>query len=206
MIRLIAAVGLAIATAAAPVQSQEVGISPNQGDVSLILNGQSVTVARIQDTDHMLTGEYARTSRPCPGQCLTPITAGAGIATLGELEVLAFLETDVQAGTGLLIDARLPTGFAQGRIPGAVNVPHTTLEESNPFRSQILMALGAREAGSGFDFADAKRLVLYCDGPWCADARQGLRDLASAGYPTNKLFFYRGGMQAWLHAGLTVQQ
>lgn len=206
MNRLIAAVGLAIVTATAPVQSQEVGISPSQSEITLTLNGQSVTIARIQDTTHELSGTYARTSRPCPGACLTPISAGTGIATLGELEVLAFLEADVQGGTGLLVDTRLPMGFAAGRIPGAVNVPHTTLEENNPFRPQILMALGARQDGAGFEFSDARRLVLYCDGPWCGDARKGLRDLAAAGYPPNKLFFYRGGMQAWLHAGLTVQQ
>lgn len=207
MTRLFAASLLAVAITGTAVQAQQVGITPGQAEVRLEINGTPVVITRIQDTDNELTGAYARTSRPCPSECLTPMRAAPGIETFGELEVLAFLQTDVQAGTGLLIDTRLPSDYADGHIPGAVNVPFTTLEATNPFRDQILIALGAQDRGTGqLDFSNARRLTLYCDGPWCGDARRNLRSLAEAGYPPNKLFSYRGGMQSWRLMGLSVQE
>ena len=37
------------------------------------------------------------------------------------------------------------------------------------------------------------------------DVRTAINHLLSAGYPANKLSYYRGGMQAWRYLGLTVQ-
>lgn len=206
MTRLFAAISMAIAITGAAIEAQEVGITPGQPFVRLEINDKDILIERIQNTGNTLKGEYARTSRPCPSECLTPMRADQDIETFGELEVLAFLQTAVQTGAGLLVDTRLPDAFGAGSIPGAVNVPHTTLAPSNPFRNQILLALGATDAGNdALNYRDAKALALFCDGPWCANARNSLRFLAEAGYPKNKLFFYRGGMQSWRLMGLTVQ-
>jgi len=205
MNRLFAAI-LALAITGAAAQAQEVAITPGNNVARLELNGETIVIGRIQDQDNTLRGPYARTSRPCPPDCLTPLRAAPGVETLGELEVLAFLQTDVQAGAGLLVDTRVPQDFATLRIPGAVNVPFTALEPSNPFRDQILVALGAQERSGGLDFRNAKRLALYCDGAWCNSARNSLRHLLEAGYPPQRLYFYRGGLQAWQLMGLSVQQ
>jgi 3-mercaptopyruvate sulfurtransferase SseA len=120
------------------------------------------------------------------------------------LEMLAFLETSVAQGTGLVIDSRLPDWFAKGTIPAAVNVPFATLDATNPYRTEILQALGATGAPDDLDFSGAFELVLFSNGPWDDQASRAILNLLDAGYPPEKLHYYRGGMQDWLLLGLTV--
>jgi rhodanese-related sulfurtransferase len=128
-----------------------------------------------------------------------------GVETIGELELISFLEKEVATGAGVLIDARLPEWFAKGSIPGAVNLPFATLDATNPFRNDILMALGAvPTGGNDFDFTNAVHLTLFCNGVWSDQALRGLQALRAAGYPAEKLSYYRGGMQDWQILGLTV--
>ena len=204
--RAFAGVVLAQLAFTAAAWAQDVRITPDLSEISVNSAGQSVTIRRIQDTENTLTGEWARTSRPCPDQCLQPISASDGVATAGELEVLSFLQNEASTGRGLLIDTRLPDAFADGTIPGAVNVPHATLDAQNPFRTEILRALGATQTGSGgqWEFSGAFSLMLFCDGPWCSSAQDAVRSLVSSGYPPAKLGYYRGGMQVWQLMGLTV--
>ena len=134
------------------------------------------------------------------------MTIANGVATIGEVELLAFLESEVSDRRGLLLDSRNPDEFKQGSIPGAVNVPHITLASENRYRGDILQALGAASNADGsLDFTNAMALTLFSGGVWSADAPQGVANLLAAGYPPEKLFYYRGGMQAWMHVGLTVQ-
>jgi rhodanese-related sulfurtransferase len=132
--------------------------------------------------------------------------AATGVATYGELELLGFLETKVTNSTGLLLDVRAPEEFEQASIPGAVNVPFMTLAEDNRFRADILRALGATDgAGDTLDFTNAMSLTVFSGGIWSSEAITAINNLLSAGYPANKLSYFRGGMQAWVHVGLTVQ-
>lgn len=194
-------VGLFMATTSA---AQEVGISRNMASVTIVVNGQTHTISRIQDPAHQVTGDAALTSRPCPPDCVTPIMAGPGVATVGELEVIAFLSGDVSEGRGLLLDTRDPVDFGGGAVPGAVNVPMVTLDPANPYRRDILIALGAVPVGDGLDFAEAFDLMLMSGGNWSNDSVQALRHLLDAGYPPSKLFYYRGGLQAWQMLGLST--
>ncbi|WP_368185266.1 rhodanese-like domain-containing protein [Aestuariibius sp. HNIBRBA575] len=199
--RILCAATLLVSTS---VSAQEVNITTFKEQSTFVLNGQSFSIERDQNQDHMLTGEFSRTSRACPPFCIQPMQAAAGVETVGELEVLDFLEDVVSNNTGLLVDSRLPEWFSNGTIPGAVNVPFATLDPSNPYRSDILRALGATDLGSGLDFSNAMDLMLFCNGPWCEQATIAINNLVGAGYPTNKIFYYRGGMQSWLQLGLTV--
>lgn len=196
----------AIALIAAPVaQAQDVRITTFKTDSTFTLNGQTFRVARDQNTAATLPEEFALTSRACPPHCLQPMIVAEGVITLGELEVLDFLEDRVTGGTGLVLDTRLPADFEQMSIPGSVNVPATTLASENRFRDDILRALGAvDQAGDTLDFSNAMVLTIYSGGVWSDDAATAVSHLLSAGYPANRLHYYRGGMQAWVHAGLTV--
>jgi rhodanese-related sulfurtransferase len=193
----------------APVATvaQDARITPEIASKSITLgNGEELRIERIQDPDHQLTGEFTKTSRACPPFCITPMTVSSGVETVGELEVVAYLENAVAAGTSLLLDSRMPEWFVKGTIPGAVNVPFATLDETNPFRDEILKALGARQSGGAWDFSGAKDLLLFSNGPWSDQAPRAIRSLRSAGYPAEKIKYYRGGMQVWMLLGLTVKQ
>ena len=186
--------------------AQDVRISTFKTESTFTLNGQTFTISRNQDQTATLQGDFARTSRACPPDCIQPIIIAEGVMTIGEIEVMRYLESTVTDGTGLLLDTRGPEDFASGAIPGAVNVPAATLHEENRFRNDILRALGATSGGDGtLDFSSAMNLAVYSGGVWSGDAPQAVKNLLAAGYPPEKLFYYRGGMQAWMHVGLTVQ-
>lgn len=176
-------VGMALAT---PVRAQDTRISEDRGSFQVTLNGVLVDINR--------------NGAPCPPSCIQPISAGPGIATIGELEVMTFLDLFVAPGAGLLIDARLPEGYAGGSVPGAVNVPAATLRPDNPYRDDLLSALGVRSG----DFSGAFDLVLFGRGADDGDPADALRALLQAGYPANKLKYYRGGITAWQALGLTT--
>lgn len=201
---ILCAVALSAATSA-PLYAQEVKITPDMGSASFDLAGRTYEIARTQNTEARIEDGFARTARACPPFCIHAMSAGDGVETIGELEVIDFLKTHVSGGTGLLIDSRLPDFYAQGTIPGAINVPFTALE-ANAFLADILKALGARETASGMDFSGAMDLALFCNGPWCDQSPRAIRDLLAAGYPAEKLHYYRGGMQLWLLLGLTVER
>lgn len=186
--------------------AQEVKITPDISAFSVDINGEMIQIERIQDTSHRLAPEFTKTSRPCPPFCIHPVSASPGVETVGELEVLDFLDNEVATGAGLLIDARVPDWFAKGTIPGAVNVPFVALEENNPYRDEILKALGAVQNGETWNFDSAKNLMLFCNGPWCDQSPRAIRNLLAVGYPTDKLSYYRGGIQLWMLLGLTVAQ
>ena len=196
----------AMCLVASSAAAQDVRITTFKDDSTFILNGRTFTVTRDQNTAARLPDAFALTSRACPPNCIQPMIAATGVATYGELEVLGFLETKVTDGAGLLLDVRDPAVFGTGSIPGAVNVPFMTLGDENRFRNDILRALGAVDGtGDVLDFSDAMSLTVFSGGVWSSDARAAINNLLSAGYPANKLSYYRGGMQAWVHVGLTVQ-
>lgn len=204
MLRLVGLFVMTLGCSSLPGVAQDVRITQDIDTRSITLNGTDIMIGRIQDPDHRLEGEFTRTSRPCPPFCITPMVLAPGLATLGELEVIDFLENQVATGEGLLLDSRLPEFFVKGTIPGAVNLPFATLDPTNPYRDDILRALGAVNTGGGWDFATAKTLAVFCNGAWCDQAPRAVRHLLTAGYPVDKLRYYRGGMQAWLQLGLTT--
>jgi len=194
-----------ISMATLPVTAQDVRITPDVAARTITLNGATIVIDRIQDSENRLEGEFTRTSRACPPFCITPMTIAPGVATIGELEVMDFLEKQAASGAGLLLDSRLPEFFANGSIPGAVNLPFATLDPGNPYRDEILQAVGAVKVASGWDYRDAMALAIFCNGAWCDQAPRAIRHLLAAGYPADKISFYRGGMQSWLQLGLSVQ-
>lgn len=186
-------------------RAQSVGLTEKMAEARITLDGREIVIARNQDETATIAPDFAKTSRACPPFCLQPMVPVSGIETIGELELIRFLQDKVAAGTGVLLDARLPEWFVKSSIPAAVNVPFATLASDNPYRNDILIALGAKPlGGDSFDFSAALDLVVFCNGIWSDQAMRALRALRGAGYPAEKLQYYRGGMQDWQILGLTV--
>jgi rhodanese-related sulfurtransferase len=196
---------VAVFIGASGVKAQAVGLTEKMAEARIALDGREIVIARNQDETATITGDFSKTSRACPPFCLQPIAPVSGVDTYGELELIGFLQDKVAAGTGGLIDARLPEWFAKGSIPAAINLPFATLASDNPYRNDILIALGAKPlGGESFDFSDALDMLVFCNGIWSDQAMRALRALRGAGYPMEKLHYYRGGMQDWQILGLTV--
>lgn len=196
--------------------------------VHVVHQGRSIKVQRVQDPDYELKGYFAKTVRKCPPFCLQPMTPAPGIKTIGEVEMFDFLETDLRDGTGMLIDARTPSWYAKGTIPGSVNIPFSVLSKApgDPEMIASLERFGATERSGepGFfetlmrdwglnddpyltedwDFTQAKKLVIWCNGPECGQSPRAIRGLLAAGYPEERILYYRGGMQLWQLWGLTT--
>lgn len=181
----------------------KVGITASMPSVQVNHRGSPVEVKRIQDTNNRLVDDFSKTSRPCPPFCIHPMEAAPGVATVGELDVLDFVNNEVSQGAGLLIDARMPKFYNSETIPGSVNIPFVLFTSS---ANEILPLLGVENKNNSWDFNNANELLLWCNGPWCDQSPRAINALVQAGYPAAKLRYYRGGMQLWKIFGLTTIQ
>lgn len=185
----------------------DVNITEALPHLDLSYGGKTVRIERIQDTDNKLDNSFAKTSRKCPPFCIHSMSAAPGVATIGELELLDFLLTEVRDGQGLVVDARTPAWYKKGTIPGSVNIPFTILTagSDDPVLNKVLKALGAkRDRYGNWNFGGAKQLLLFCNGAWCDQSPRAIKGLMRQGYPPEKLYYYRGGMQMWQLLGLTT--
>lgn len=187
-------------------QAREVNITPNLPYLDIKISGKSIRIERNQNTKNRLTNGFAKTSRACPPFCVHPMTAGQGVQTVGEIELIRFMKSSVEKRRGLLIDARIPSFYKKGTIPGAVNIPFNLFSQTNnPYFERILAVMGAiKTANGGWDFSKSMALMLFCNGPWCDQSPRAIKNLLAAGYPPNRLFYYRGGMQNWQALGFNT--
>lgn len=189
------ALTLALTAGAGPLAAEEdrVGITAEMTEVAVPTRTGEVVIRRIQDTDHEVTGEWARTSRPCPDFCIQPMQPAPGVTTIGELEMIAALR-DPEV---IVVDSRTPDWFLKGTIPGAVNMPYTEAVDR-------MGELGCEIDFEGWDCAGARPVALFCNGLWCGQSPTAIRRMIEAGFPAEKISYYRGGMQSWRVLGLTV--
>ncbi len=129
------------------------------------------------------------------------------VTTIGELEVLSFLQAAQEDAGKLLVDARGDGWAETGTIPGSVNIAHGSLEYMELLKDsyvQTMSKLGVKTDGKSHDFTNAKELVVFCNGPWCPQSGWFVKKLLKKGYPAQKIRWYRGGMNAWRSLGLTT--
>jgi rhodanese-related sulfurtransferase len=84
----------------------------------------------------------------------------------------------------VLLDVRSPAMFAQGHVPGAVNLPHGKI-----IRSKMAQ------------WPEDTVFVTYCAGPHCNGAARGALRLAGLGRPVKIM---AGGMTGWIDEGFDL--
>ncbi|MCF8504165.1 MAG: metalloregulator ArsR/SmtB family transcription factor [Caulobacter sp.] len=101
------------------------------------------------------------------------------------LDAVAFqvLEQRLRDGLVTLLDVRPPDEFADGHVPGALNIP--------------LADLKARLA----EIPSGAEVVAYCRGPWCVLAFEAVALLRQTGRDAKRL---DGGLPEWRRAGRQV--
>jgi rhodanese-related sulfurtransferase len=112
---------------------------------------------------------------------IQPISLAPGVRTVGELELIEH----VRAGRPL-VDCRLPEYVERGTIPGAVNIPHDEIAE--------------RIA----ELDPVEPTVVFCNGPQCTATARAIKALRAAGWPAERLLYYRGGIHDWVTLGLPL--
>ena len=84
----------------------------------------------------------------------------------------------------VLLDVRSPAMFAQGHVPGAINLPHGKI-------------IGSKMAG----WPEDTLFVTYCAGPHCNGAARGALRLADLGRPVKIM---AGGITGWIDEGFDL--
>lgn len=97
--------------------------------------------------------------------------------------------SDIAAGFAagddvVLVDVRGHASWHQGRIEGAIHLPHAEIPE----RAADLVPAGTT-------------VVVYCWGPGCNGATRGALRFARLGYPVKEMI---GGFEYWTREGLPI--
>mgnify|MGYP001814594428 FL=1 len=205
----IATVALTLSFSPGMAADLKVKITPDIASVTVKHNGKDVTIQRQQKKDATVIPAFAKTSRPCPPFCIQPAVLAPGVETIAEVEVLDYLKR-MNGGDDsiLVIDSRTPDWVKRGTIPGAINIPWTTLNisKSDPFTivDTLEKHFNVKAQEDLYDFSKAKTLVMFCNGMWCGQSPNNIKSLLKIGYPPHKIKWYRGGMQDWAILGLTT--
>ena len=69
-----------------------VGITPIMMDAEVVHNGKKVKISRNKNNKNTVNPSFAKTSRPCPPFCIQPSTLAPGVETIGETEVIGYLQ------------------------------------------------------------------------------------------------------------------
>lgn len=113
---------------------------------------------------------------------LQPLQSAEGVRTVGELEVIEHLRRGEP-----VVDSRTAAFHADATLPGARSIPFP-------------------EAAERVDELDKRRAtILFCNGPQCPQSPRAIEALLEAGYPADKILYYRGGMHDWLTLGLPTE-
>lgn len=141
------------------------------------------------------------------GKSIFPMQLHPKIETVGELEVLDFMDLMQSDTSMLLIDSRGEDWYTYRTIPGAINIPYMYIMDRDIFVDEFKKAieiLGIKNVKGIFDFSHAKQLLIFCNGAWCSQSPKMIKALLKLGYPPEKLKWYRGGMEDWLGLNMTT--
>jgi rhodanese-related sulfurtransferase len=201
--------GLAM-SGAASAEKLKVGITPKEGSFTVKHNGKNMKIMRDQNQKNTVIPAFAKTSRKCPPFCIQPSTLAPGVETIAEVEMIHYAKKMSDGDKSIIIvDSRTPDWVAKGTIPSAKNIPWTKLNPAkgaDPISIGEIMEeeFGATQQEGLWDFSNAKTAVMFCNGMWCGQSPNNIKNLLKFGYPAHKIKWYRGGMQDWAILGLTT--
>ena len=209
---IVGGVFVAAASLVSFAESKPVGITPEIMSIPVMIGDQTVEFKRNQDNDATVNPAFAKTSRPCPPFCIQPSNLALGVETIGEVELMQYAKQMNEGDVDIIvIDSRTPDWVARGTIPTAMNVPWTNL---NPAKGATPLEIAdilettfnVTESEGLFDFSQCRTAVMFCNGMWCGQSPNNIKNLLRLGYPAHKIKWYRGGMQDWEILGLTTVQ
>jgi rhodanese-related sulfurtransferase len=94
-------------------------------------------------------------------------------------------DLDAGAASFVLVDARSPEAFARAHVPGAVSLPHRTIDAATTAR-----------------FSRQVPIVTYCDGIHCNASTKAAMRLADLGFLVKEMI---GGLDGWVRDGFAVE-
>jgi rhodanese-related sulfurtransferase len=97
-----------------------------------------------------------------------------------------------ESGKAVVIDARPSFVYQFGHVPGAINIP----------KSRCAEAISKRDEEFRNATAAGKKIIVYCTGLTCPDARTVADHLAACGISAS---VFEGGWDAWQEAGMPVE-
>lgn len=140
------------------------------------------------------------TIRRAPTQCasatgiLQPLVPLAGVHPVTEIEVLQALNDPAIR----VVDMRDEDDPLPATIPNSYHIPYNELEDR-------MDELGCvRVDKVVWNCAKAPAIIAFCKGPMCLQSPSGVATLVKAGFPVDRISYYRGGMMDWQALGLTT--
>ena len=123
-----------------------------------------------------------------PKAASTPATGAEGEAhALADGEIaLEEMQERFDNGLSIFLDARSPAEYAEGHIPGAINISYDRLAES-------LETLA-------YEATPDQPVVCYCKGPSCDLSHLLATELRLMGY--EDVVVFKAGWEGWTEAGL----
>ena len=205
--RSVTSLALVAALAASPAVLAEGGskkamIAPGLFSFTVDHDGESVEVMRNQDPANTINELYSTTFRGMP-QPIRPFEP-YDVETIAEREFVGYMQQSQEDENVLIVDTRTEGWHYRLTIPGSINVPYTAMKEEES-AVDAMDEFGVTLSKEGkYDFSNAKTLAMFCNGYWCGQTPTLIRAMLEAGYPAEKIKYYRGGMQAWTSLGLTT--
>ncbi|MBE9515336.1 MAG: rhodanese-like domain-containing protein [Proteobacteria bacterium] len=205
------AIAFSMATpASAGKKSTKVNITPKMESVKVRHNGEKMYIKRNQDNKATINPNFAKTSRPCPPFCIQPAKLAPGVETIAEVEMLDYLSKMYKGDKSIVVvDSRTPDWVKRGTIPGSINIPWKKMsmdKGADPISVSELMQkhFDVSEIEGLLNFSKAKTAVMFCNGMWCGQSPNNIKNMLKLGYPAHKIKWYRGGMQNWETLGLST--
>ena len=190
-----AGTALLLAGWSAPVQAADLGASVAAAQAkhalevtipAFTLNGVAVKQNRSTPKPDAFKNPAGR---KCPPFCVQPDTLPG--ATTIQVEDFAKMAADITAKKVLIVDMRTPDWFQKGTIPGAISLPFSDLTGPGAKVKFKIKKLGGKD------------IIAFCNGWWCGQSPDGIKDLVNLGY-AGKIYYFRDGNQGWVDAGLPL--
>lgn len=206
-------------------------IKPDVPYIFVVHNGRSVRIERdVNDSFRArstIRGALSINSTACPPFCLQPLQLEIPVQTIAEAELIDFMLTDLRDDNGLIIDVRNKNSYQVATIPGSIHYYVRDIQKGPGDKDfeQMLERFGAKRHdgltitdkltnlleldGHGmktdnWDFSEAKTLVFWNGSAIDPTAARAIQVMYEAGYPAEKLKWYRGGLASWQYWGFNT--